>query len=111
MDDDVPIEVSFDAIDEFSDISTSNGIFLEFMLNVISQMSYFLEPALQKCDVFQKIIIEFCLLFLLSNGGEILAKGIEIVLFVVTEGMESFGLFLECSAPSWGVDKASSEIE
>ena len=53
MDDDVPIEVSFDAINEFSDISTSNGIFLEFMMNIISQMSYFLEPALQKCDEFQ----------------------------------------------------------
>lgn len=73
MDDDVSIEISFDAIDELSNISTSDCIFLEFMLNIISQMSYFLKPALQKCDKLQKIIIKFSLFFLLSNGGEIFA--------------------------------------
>ena len=100
MDDDVPIEVSFDAINEFSDISTSNGIFLEFMMNIISQMSYFLEPDFQKCDEFQQIIIEFSLLLFLSNGGEIFAKDIKIVILCEAEGMQSFCLFFKGTTPS-----------
>ena len=73
MDNDVSIEVSFDAINELSNISTSNGIFFEFMFYIIGQMPDFLKPTLQECDELQKIVIEFSLFFLFTDGGKILA--------------------------------------
>lgn len=73
MDNDISCKVSFDAIDELSNISTSNSVFFELMVNIISQVSNFLEPALQKCYKLQKSIIEFCLLLFFTNGGEIFA--------------------------------------
>ncbi len=48
MDDNISIKISLDAINELGDVSTSNCIFLKFMVNIICQMSYFLKPALQK---------------------------------------------------------------
>lgn len=48
MNDDIPIQILIDAIDEIRDISLSHCLLLQLVIDIVGQVPYLLQPTLKE---------------------------------------------------------------
>ena len=110
LNDDVSVEVFGNAVDEVLNIDFGDGLFLNFVRDVIGEVPDLLEPTVQEGYVLTLSVVKLGLLLLLIHSVEILGQRLEIVLLLEVERMESSRLLCNSHSPLGMVDEGCPEI-